>query len=143
MGDNGRSDQNTNASSDLVDTPVALVVEDDSDQRDLIGAILEESEVQVIECESAEAAMTVMEKVGDRTVFVVADVELAGVMDGVELARAVGDRWPHARVVTTSGGCDSRRLSALPKQTKHMPKPWRALDLIIELERAIAARQAA
>ena len=118
---------------------VALVVEDDDDQRDLIGAILEESDVLVITCQSAEAAMQVMERVGDRAVFVMTDVELAGKMDGVDLARELGDRWPHTRVVTTSGGCDKKRLAKLPRRTRHLEKPWRALDLIIELERAIAA----
>lgn len=118
---------------------VALVVEDDDDQRDLIGAILEESDVRVISCDSAEAAIRVMERVGDRAVFVLADVDLAGNMDGIDLACKLGDRWPNTRVVTTSGGCDKRRLAKLPKRTRHLEKPWRALDLIIELERAIAA----
>ena len=122
--------------------PVALVVEDDNDQRELIGAIMEESDVQVIECESGEAAMEVMEIVGERAVFLFADVGLAGVMDGVELACEVGDRWPETKVVTTSGFCKPDRLLALPNGTKHLPKPWRALDLIIELEHAIASRQA-
>lgn len=123
--------------------PVALVVEDDIDQRELIGAILEESDVQVIECESGEAAMKVMEVLGDRAVFLLADIGLAGVMDGIALACEVGDRWPHTRLVTTSGWCESSRLGALPRGTRHLPKPWRALDLIIELEHAIASRQAA
>ena len=123
--------------------PVAIVVEDDSNQRGLIGAILEESEVRVIECESGEAAMKVMEVVGNHAVFLVVDVELAGVMDGVDLACEVGDRWPHTRLVTMSGGCEPSRLRKLPRGTKHLPKPWRALDLIIELEQAIEARKAA
>ena len=123
--------------------PIALVVEDDNDQRELIGAIMEESDVQVIECESGEAAMEVMEIVGDRAVFLFADVGLAGVMDGVDLACEVGDRWPQTTVVTTSGFCKPSRLRALPHGTKHLPKPWRALDLIIELEHAIASREAA
>lgn len=119
--------------------PLALVVEDDSDQRDLIGAILEESEVGVIGCASAEDAIGLLEKIGERTVFVLADVDLSGTMDGIDLARRVKDRWPRAHVVTTSGGCDKRRLARLPAQTRHLEKPWRALDLIIEIERAIAA----
>ena len=123
--------------------PVALVVEDDADQRELIGAILEESDVQVIECESGEAAMKVMEVVGDRAVFLLADIRLAGLMDGITLACAVGDRWPRTRLVTISGFYERAQLKALPYGTKHLPKPWRALDLIIELEHAIASRQAA
>ena len=135
-GDDGRQVHSANPiSADLV----ALVVEDDNDQRDLIGAILEESDVRVISCDSAEAAIEVMEKVGNRTVFVLTDVDLAGTMDGIELARELGDRWPGTHVVTTSGGSDQRRLAHLPKRSRHLAKPWRALDLIIELERAIAA----
>src|SRR5262245_45033951 len=79
----------TQANSQSADW-VALVVEDDDDQRDLIGAILEESDVKVISCDTAEAAMQVMEKVGDRAVFVLADVDLAGKMDGVDLACKLG-----------------------------------------------------
>lgn len=123
--------------------PVAVVVEDDVDQRELIGAIFEESDVEVIECSSGEAAMRVMEAVGDRTIFLFADVRLPGSMDGVDLACQVGDRWPHTRLVTTSGGCTASRLRALPRRAKHLPKPWRALDLIIELEHAIASCKAA
>lgn len=133
MGDDGRN-------AGFSQQKVALVVEDDADQRDLIGAILEESDLRVIGCESGEAAMEIMERVGDRTVFMLADVNLAGVMDGIDLARNVSDRWPHTRLVATSGGCDQKRMRALPKDTRFMPKPWRALDLMMEVERAIAAR---
>ncbi len=141
MGDNGRQvelgvhSKSTHPRAQWV----ALVVEDDDDQRDLIGAILKESEVRVIACQSAEAAVKVMETVGDKAVFVLTDVELSGRMDGVELARELGDRWPNTRVVTTSGSCDTKRLATLPQRTRHLEKPWRALDIIIELERAIAA----
>ena len=122
--------------------PVALVVEGDIDQRELIGTIIEESGVHVIECETGEAAMVVMESIGERTILLFADVKLAGVMDGVDLAKKVDNRWPHTRLVTTSGGCEPSRLRALPRGTKHLPKPWRALDIIVELEYAIATRHA-
>lgn len=138
MGDGGRQVDLATPSSQRAQW-VALVVEDDEDQRELIGAILEESEVKVISCESAEAAVKVMERVGDQAVFVLTDVELAGPMDGVDLARKLGDRWPHTKVVTTSGNCDKKRLANLPRRTRHLEKPWRALDIIMELERAIAA----
>ncbi len=48
-------------------------------------------------------------------------------MDGIDLACRLGESWPHTRVVTTSGGCDKRRLAKLPKRTRHLEKPWRAL----------------
>ena len=64
----------------------ALIVEDDPMQRDMICLLLEESEVDVIECESAEAAELVLERAAGNLVLMMTDVHLAGNMDGVELA---------------------------------------------------------
>ena len=64
----------------------ALVVEDDPMQREMICLLLEESDVDVIECESAEAAELVLEQAGGSLVLLMTDVNLAGHMNGVELA---------------------------------------------------------
>ena len=72
-----------------------------------------------------------------------ADMRLGGRMDGAALAREVGDRWPHIRLVTTSAKEQEARVKALPQGTKFFPKPWRPLDVIIALEQAIEARSAA
>jgi DNA-binding NtrC family response regulator len=109
---------------------IAVVVEDDAGQRDLLGAIFEESDVKVLSCDTADEAMRLMEKVGERTVFMFADVSHCG-----RLTREVEDRWPHTRLVTTAPDVPGR-----VRRTRRISKPWRALDLIVELERAIAAR---
>ena len=64
----------------------ALIVEDDPMQREMICLLLEESDVDVIECESAEAAELVLESAGDNVALMMTDVQLAGHMNGVELA---------------------------------------------------------
>jgi hypothetical protein len=46
--------------------PIAVVVEDNVLQREDVVALLEESEMDVIQCESAEGALRVLEKVGAR-----------------------------------------------------------------------------
>ena len=121
-------------------TPIALVVEDDADVRDLATAVLEETDLGVIACDSAEAAMTVLER-GDVTVALLfADVRLPGAMDGVSLARAVGRRWPDARVVVTSGAAHE---GSLPDRAVFMQKPWRALDVLVQAERATLDAKAA
>jgi two-component system cell cycle response regulator CpdR len=56
----------------------ALIVEDDPMQREMICLLLEESDVDVIECESAEAAELVLENAGDNVELLVTDVQLAG-----------------------------------------------------------------
>jgi two-component system, cell cycle response regulator CpdR len=117
----------------------ALIVEDDPMQREMICVLLEESDYNVIQCESAEAAELVIDKVGSCLSFLMTDVNLAGRMNGVELAHIAKERNPLLDVVVTSG----RPLSApLPDGAKFWAKPWAALDVLREAEEAqlMAAR---
>lgn len=111
--------------------PLALVVEDDEMQRDLIVMLFEESEMDVVQCESAEAALAALEKVGDRVKMIFTDVSLAGSLSGVDLARIAKQRFPDLCVLVTSG----KRVPELPDGTRFLPKPWMPLDLLREAER--------
>lgn len=118
----------------------ALIVEDDADLRKLSAALLEESELDTIECESAEAALATMLLRGQDVAMIFADIRLPGVMDGVDLAREVKLRWPHLTVVLTSGNPDGR-LDQLPPGVQYMPKPWQPLNVLMVAERARLAAQ--
>jgi len=83
--------------------PIALVVEDDASQRVLVTTLLEESEMSVIQCESAEAAEVVMNKIGSAVSLLFTDVKLAGNMTGLELADKAKARYPEMTVIITSG----------------------------------------
>jgi CheY-like chemotaxis protein len=72
----------------------ALVVEDDAEQRWLTALLLQESGLETIECESAEAALAIMLLRGPKVCLVFADLRLSGLMDGVDLARELKMRWP-------------------------------------------------
>lgn len=113
--------------------PIALVVEDDAAVRDLATAILEETDLGVIACESAEDALSVLERDDVTVALLFADIRLPGAMDGVSLAEAVGRRWPDVRVIVTSGAA---RDVSLPDRAVFMQKPWRALDVLVQAERA-------
>jgi len=113
----------------------ALVVEDDAELRWLTATLLEESELDIVECESAEAALSIMLIRGPDVMMIFADIRLPGVMDGVDLAREVKLRWPHLTVVLTSGN-PGERLRQLPPGVLYMPKPWQPLDVLIVAERA-------
>jgi CheY-like chemotaxis protein len=118
----------------------ALIVEDDPMQRDMICLLLEESEVDVIECESAEAAELVLERAGDSLVMMMTDVQLAGSMNGVELAYIARKYNPAIGVIVTSG----RPLhQALPDGVQFWAKPWAPLDVIREAERMMLERRQA
>ena len=71
-----------------------LIVEDDAELRSLTAALLEDEHLDTIECESAEAALAVMLMREHDIRMIFADVRLPGVMDGVDLAWEVKQRWP-------------------------------------------------
>lgn len=109
----------------------ALVVEDDEYQRDLVAALLEESDFEVIQCESAEAAELVVEKFGEAISLVFTDVNLAGRMTGTQLATNLTEHFPDMTVIVTSG----RDVSDVPSGAVFLPKPWPALEILKHAER--------
>jgi DNA-binding NtrC family response regulator len=115
----------------------ALVVEDDPDVRNLAAAMLEETELEVVEVESAEKALAFLERHGPAVALIFADVWLSGAIDGVELAQIVKRRWPSVRVLVTSGDA-GERLRDLPRDAAFIQKPWRALDILVAAEKAVA-----
>jgi two-component system, cell cycle response regulator CpdR len=108
--------------------PIALVVEDDFLQRSSIALLLEESEMDVFQCESAEAAELVLQKAGGAICFMFTDVNLAGSMTGTELAGFAASHYPNMKIVVTSGN----NAPPLPGGTTFLPKPWNSLDVLRE-----------
>jgi CheY-like chemotaxis protein len=114
---------------------LALVVEDDASTQGLAVALLDETELDAIGCATAEEALAVMRDRGGDVALVFADIQLSGVMDGLQLARAVAMLWPTARMVVTSGR-RAPRPDALPERVVFIPKPWRPQDVLVEAEHA-------
>ena len=106
---------------------LALVVEDDPLQRETIVTLLEGSDMDVIQCESGEAAEMVLEHVGGCLTTLLTDVSLAGSMDGIELAQIARERFPALRIVVISA---NPRISRLPDGTSFIAKPWSPLELL-------------
>ena len=116
-----------------------LIVEDDAEVRSLVATLLEDEQLNVIECESAEAALAIMLIGGREITMILADVRLPGAMDGVDLAWEVKLRWPLLPVILTSGfPCE--RVGDLPLGVAYMPKPWQPLNVLIAAEQALASR---
>ena len=65
-----------------------LIVEDDPIVRELAAALLEETDLRVVECEDAEQALAALCKHGEDIALIFADVRLPGLLDGVDLALA-------------------------------------------------------
>jgi len=113
--------------------PIALIVEDDPDLRELAAALLEETDLRVVECEDAEAAFSFLCREGDDVALIFADIRLPGLLDGMDLARRVRALWPQAFVIVTSGFSPE---GDMPDKVVYMPKPWLALNVLMQAERA-------
>ena len=98
------------------------------DQRASAALLLEQTETDVFQCESAEAAELVLQKVGGAICFMLTDVNLAGSMTGTELAGLAASRYPKIKIVVTSGN----NAPPLPSGTIFLQKPWNSLDLLRE-----------
>jgi CheY-like chemotaxis protein len=115
-----------------------LIVKDDAEQRVLMKMVLEKSELDIIECDSAEMALATMLLCGQEVAMIFADIRLSGVMDGIGLAREVKIRWPHLVMILTSGNA-GEHLEQLPPGVEYIPKPWGALEVVTAAERARAS----
>ncbi|WP_134497962.1 response regulator [Microvirga pakistanensis] len=115
---------------------IALIVEDDFEVRGLAAALLEETDLRVVETSSAEEALDYLRERADDVAFLFADVRLSRLMTGLDLARTVRIKWPWVRTVLTSGLAPDEGLSEMPRDVRFMPKPWRALEVLMEAERA-------
>lgn len=115
--------------------PVILVVEDEPDERFLAAALLEETGFRVIEAETAERALAILNDRGDEVSVVFSDVRTPGPIGGFELARIIGVTWPRVRVLLTSGDAGDQP-SDLRVSATFIPKPWRAPDILAWVEEA-------
>jgi CheY-like chemotaxis protein len=118
---------------------VALIVEDDFEVRGLAAALLEETDLKVIETSSAEEALDYLRHHAEEVAFLFADVRLPCLMDGLDLVRTVRLKWPWVRTVLTSGRPLEQQFVDVPRDVRFMPKPWRALDVLMEAEKAAQA----
>jgi two-component system, response regulator PdtaR len=114
------------------DHPTILVTEDDELLRLNASELLEESGYTVVEADSAEEALKVMEARKDvRLLFT--DIQMPPGCDGLELARQVHKRWPKVLLVITSGQVKPTKAE-IADHGRFIRKPYRAKELLGEID---------
>jgi two-component system, cell cycle response regulator CpdR len=108
--------------------PIALVVEDDPIQREMIALLLEETDYDVIQCEDAETAELAVKS--RHPALLVTDVSLVGEMTGIELVERARQVSPSLRMIVMSGQPPGR---ALPDGVTFFAKPFYPIELIREI----------
>jgi DNA-binding NtrC family response regulator len=115
--------------------PRALVVEDDEDLRDFAATILEETDLALAASTSFEDARPYLDEHASELALVFLAIDEPHLRNGVNLAYDIEDDWPWIKLLVSSDEAGFRR-SYLPRTASYLPKPWHALDLLIEAERA-------
>lgn len=116
----------------------ALVVDSDPRVSAMGAAMLGEFGMDVAEVATAEAALDHLCAHAGGVGVVVADVRLAGPMDGVQLAHRVAVLWPTVSMIVVAHDDEDQR-AILPPTATFLRRPWHALDLVSATERATRA----
>ena len=107
--------------------PSVLVVAGEQMVRMVAVDMLEDAGFGVLEAPIASAARAVLER-GPWVDLLFTDIDMLGSMDGLALAGRVAERWPHIRLVVTSGPFELR--DDLPDAGRFLPKPYRQAQLL-------------
>ena len=106
-----------------------VIVEDELLVRDLAVCELEDQGYTVVEFDTADAALPYLRQHGGTACVLVTDVQMPGLLNGLQLVDIVSHIWPETPVLVTSGGSlvDPQRL---PPQARFLRKPWRPAEIV-------------
>lgn len=115
-----------------------LVVDDDHDVRAVGAAILKRSGYPVLEAARASEAIQLLEEHPSVTLLFT-DIEMP-VVNGYVLADMAVTRWPHLRVLYTTGALKTRAAGEQPGllHGEILTKPYRAAQLTAAIVRSLA-----
>lgn len=108
---------------------LAVVAEDELLLQALVREVLKQEGFHVETFGTADAALQFLELHWQQVNVVVSNVRMPGVIDGVQLARIVSERWPGVPFVLMSGYAGLR--NDIPSGIPFLHKPW-TLDQLTE-----------
>ncbi|GEO16583.1 response regulator [Microvirga aerophila] len=118
------------------DPPVVLLVEDEPLVRMTAADELEEAGFHVLEAANADVALAVLEARSDEVQVLFTDVHMPGSMDGMALAEQVHGRWPHVRLLISSGYARPK-ADEIPDDGRFVPKPYRAATIASQIHELV------
>jgi CheY-like chemotaxis protein len=104
------------------EVPLLVLVVDDE-------PLVRMTTVDELEAANADVALVVLEARSDEVQVLFTDVNMPGSMDGMALAEQVHQRWPHIRVLISSGYARPHP-DEIPDNGHFMPKPYRGATLV-------------
>lgn len=108
---------------------LVLVVDDEPLVRMTAADELEEAGFRVLEAANADEALAMLKEHSDEVRVLFTDVNMPGSMDGMALAAQVHRRWPHVRLLISSGYARPHP-DEIPDDGQFVPKPYRSATLV-------------
>jgi two-component system, response regulator PdtaR len=105
-----------------------LIVEDEVLTSEYLEFVLQEAGYEAIPAASAEEAIQILEH-RDDVDLVVTDINLPGVMNGLQLAALVRSRWPVMNIIVVTG-YSAPKSEEIPPGSLFVPKPYNAQKMI-------------
>ena len=112
--------------------PVVLVVEDEMVLRMRAVDIVEDAGFVPVEAVNADEAIQILESRDDISCLFT-DIQMPGSIDGLKLAHAANQRWPHIKIILVSGQIAVTDADK-PSDSKFFPKPLEIQQMIAELQ---------
>ncbi|GGM32469.1 response regulator [Pseudomonas asuensis] len=100
-----------------------LIVEDTDYLRFLMTEVLDSIGPRVEALPTADDGYSYLQEHGQNVAVLVTDIRTPERLDGVDLAKLVANKWPHIKVLLTSG-YNTNLLSNLDTFDQFLAKPW-------------------
>ena len=124
-------------STDPIQVPNVLVVEDEMILRMRAVDIVEDAGFCPIEAINADEAISVLESRSDISLLLT-DIQMPGSIDGLKLAHAVHERWPSIKIILVSGQVKPSEAER-PADSRFFGKPLSVEQMITELQAMVGA----
>ena len=111
---------------------VVLVVEDEMLLRMRVVNMVEDAGYIPVEAVDADEAFAILQSRSD-IALLFTDIQMPGSMNGLELARAVRERWPPIKIILASGQLKLSRED-IPNDSRFFGKPLEAGEMIAEMQ---------
>src|SRR5665213_1466708 len=122
-------------SPDSPELPRILIVEDEMLLRMRAVDIVEDAGFSPVQTVNADQALSILQSRSD-IALLFTDIQMPGSMDGLQLAHAVHERWPHLKIILVSGQLELSGIQ-IPRDSRFFGKPLVSGQMIAEMQNMI------
>ena len=128
------------ADADYSEAGTILLVDDDSDVRDVIAAFLRDRHHEVIEADSGSAALATLQREQHRIDLLIVDFAMPR-MNGIELARLAKELMPDLLILVVTGFAETDNFNFDDAKLEILSKPFRGAGLNAKVSKMLVEKR--